>query len=235
MMTRRLLVAGAPILMISQLSTAWAQQDAVPYVRWAELEVDPGKAVEFMRVARESAAATLQEPGVIAFHFAAEKGNPGRLRVLEIYSSEDAYRAHLRSAHFQRFSQAAQAASTVRRVYDVVPVLLGSKRALNSASPHVRVAELEIDATQLEAYKTAVTEEIEASIRLEPGVLAIYSLALKDRPTHLRFLEVYADESSYRQHIDSPHFKKYVEATKSMITARKLIEMESPSIGIGAR
>ena len=116
-----------------------------------------------------------------------------------------------------------------------LPVLLGSKRTLNSAAPHVRVAELEIDATQLEAYKTAVTEEIEASIQLEPGVLAIYSLALKDRPTHLRFLEIYADESAYRQHIDSPHFKKYVEATKSMITARKLIEMDSPSIGIGAR
>jgi quinol monooxygenase YgiN len=60
-------------------------------------------------------------------------------------------------------------------------------------------------------------------------------LALKDRPTQLRFLEIYADESSYRQHIDSPHFKKYVEATKSMITARNLIEMDSPSIGIGAR
>ena len=94
---------------------------------------------------------------------------------------------------------------------------------------------MEIDATQLEAYKAAVTEEIEASIQLEPGVLAIYSLALKDRPTHLRFLEVYANESSYLKHIESPHFRKYVETTKSMITARKLIEMESPSIGIGPR
>lgn len=235
MITRRLLAAAAATLMISQLSTAWAQQVAVPYVRWAELEVDPGKAVEFMGVARESAAATLLEPGVIALHFAAEKGNPGRLRVLEIYSSEDGYRAHLQSPHFRRFAQAAQTASAVRRVYDVNPVLLGSKRTLNSAAPHVRVAELEIDAAQLEAYKTAVTEEIEASIQLEPGVLAIYSLALKDRPTQLRFLEIYADESSYRQHIDSPHFKKYVEATKSMITGRKLIEMDSPSIGMGAR
>jgi len=235
MMTRRLLMTGAATLVTSVLSPAWAQQAALPYVRWAELEVDPGKAAEFLGVARESAAATLQEPGVMAFHFASEKGNPGRLRVLEIYSSQDAYRAHLQSAHFRRFAQAAQAASAIRRVYDVVPVLLGSKPTLNSAAPHVRVAELEIDATQLDAYKTAVTEEIEASIRLEPGVLAIYSLALGDRPTHLRFLEIYADESAYRQHIDSPHFKKYAEATKSMITARKLIEMESQSIGIVAR
>ena len=235
MMTRRLWVAGAATLMISVLSPALAQQPAAPYVRWAELEVDPGKAAEFTAIARENAAATLQEPGVIAFHFAAEKGNPGRIRVLEIYSDQDAYRAHLQSAHFQRFAQASQSAITVRRVYDTVPILLGSKRVLNSAAPHVRVAELEIDATQLEAYKTAVTEEIEASIRLEPGVLAIYSLALKDHPTHLRFLEIYADESSYRQHIESPHFKKYVETTKSMITARKLFEMESPSIGMKAR
>jgi quinol monooxygenase YgiN len=234
MMTRRLWVAGAAALMTGVTSTASAQQAAVPYVRWAELEVDPGKAAGFTAIARENAAATLQEPGVIAFHFAAEKGHPGRLRVLEVYSSRDAYRAHLQSTHFQRFAHASQSAVIVRRLHDVVPVLLGSKRTLNSAAPHVRVAELEIDATRLEAYKTAVTEEIEASIRLEPGVLAIYSLALKDGPTQLRFFEIYADEPSYRKHIESPHFKKYVDTTRSMITARKLIEMESPSIGIKA-
>ena len=35
----------------------------------------------------------------------------------------------------------------------------------------VRIAELEIDPAQLDAYKLALKEEIEASIRLEPGVL----------------------------------------------------------------
>jgi hypothetical protein len=50
-----------------------------------------------------------------------------------------------------------------------------------------------------------VTEEIEASIRIEAGVLAIYSVALKENPAHLRFFEIYADENAYRQHIESPH------------------------------
>ena len=108
----------------------------------------------------------------------------------------------------------------------------GAKPQLPAASraTHVRVAELEIEPTQLDAYKTAVTEEIQDSIRLEPGVLAIYCVALKDQPSQLRFFEVYADEGAYRRHIESPHFKKYVDTTKSMIRARKLFEMTSATL-----
>ena len=71
----------------------------------------------------------------------------------------------------------------------------------------VRIAELEIDPAQLESYVAAVKEEMEAAVRLEPGVLAIYAVAEKDHPTRLRFFEIYASEGAYRSHIDSPHFK----------------------------
>jgi quinol monooxygenase YgiN len=88
----------------------------------------------------------------------------------------------------------------------------------------VRIAELVIDPAQLDAYKLAVKEEMDDAIRLEPGVLAIYSVAEKDRPSSLRFFEIYASEDAYRAHIESPHFKKYVATTQSMILSRKLIE-----------
>src|SRR5688572_3989417 len=90
--------------------------------------------------------------------------------------------------------------------------------------PVVRIAELEIDPAQLEAYTAAVKEEMEASVRLEPGVLAIYAVAEKDNPTKLRFFEMYADDAAYRAHIASPHFRKYFETTKDMITSRRLID-----------
>jgi len=92
--------------------------------------------------------------------------------------------------------------------------------------PLVRIAELEIDPAQLEAYKVAVREEMETSVRVEPGVLAIYAVAEKDNPSKLRFFEMYADEAAYRAHIGSPHFKKYAETTKAMITSRRLIDTE---------
>ena len=46
----------------------------------------------------------------------------------------------------------------------------------------VRLAELEIDPVQLENYKVALKEEIESSIRLEPGVLTLYAVSVKDNP-----------------------------------------------------
>ena len=97
-------------------------------------------------------------------------------------------------------------------------------RAQQVPRPLVRMAELEIDPAQLDSYKAAVTEEIETSIRVEPGVLAIYSVAVKDHPTQLRFFEIYADEGAYKRHLESPHFKKYVEITRAMITSRNLTE-----------
>jgi quinol monooxygenase YgiN len=90
--------------------------------------------------------------------------------------------------------------------------------------PYVRIAELEIDPAQLESYKASVKEEMAASVRVEPGVLAIYAVAEKDNPCKLRFFEIYADEAAYKSHREAAHFKKYAETTKNMIKARKLIE-----------
>ena len=68
-------------------------------------------------------------------------------------------------------------------------------------------------------------EEVDASVRLERGVFAIYAVALKEQPNHLRFFEIYADEQAYLSHRETPHFKKYFEITRSMITGRRLSEM----------
>lgn len=88
----------------------------------------------------------------------------------------------------------------------------------------VRVAQLEIDPKQLQRYTQIVKEEMEISARVEPGVIAIYSVADKDHPHLLHFFEIYADEQAYLSHIGSAHFKRYVEQTQSMILSRRLIE-----------
>ncbi|WP_371259534.1 hypothetical protein [Bradyrhizobium sp. URHD0069] len=46
-----------------------------------------------------------------------------------------------------------------------------SASAQDAKEPYVRVAEIEIDPAQLEAYKAAVKEQIEAALRHEAGVL----------------------------------------------------------------
>lgn len=94
----------------------------------------------------------------------------------------------------------------------------------NSAPPMVRIAELEIDPAQLEAYKAILAEEQEASVRLEPGVLMLHSVALNDQPNHIRLLEVYASKAAYEAHIKAPHFIKYKTTTEKMVRSLRLVE-----------
>lgn len=88
----------------------------------------------------------------------------------------------------------------------------------------VRLAYLVIDSSQLENYKAALKEEIDASVRLEPGVLTLYAMSEKDKPTHISILEIYASADAYQAHLETPHFKKYKNATKEMVKSLTLRE-----------
>ena len=101
---------------------------------------------------------------------------------------------------------------------------IGAAAPADSEPPMVRIAELTIDPAQLEAYKAMLAEEQEASVRLEPGVLMLHSVALKDEPNQIRLLEVYADKAAYEAHLKAPHFIKYKTSTEKMVTSLRLIE-----------
>ena len=97
--------------------------------------------------------------------------------------------------------------------------------------PVVRIAELEIDPVQLSTYKSLLKEEIEASIRAEPGVLTLYAVSVKDQPTQIRIFETYASPTAYEAHLQTPHFKKYKSATQVMVKALKLTETNPILLG----
>jgi quinol monooxygenase YgiN len=87
----------------------------------------------------------------------------------------------------------------------------------------VRIAEIEIDPACLDAYAALLSEEIEASIRLEAGVLMLHAVALAEAPEKIRLLEAYADEAAYQAHLLTPHFQKYKTETASMVRALRLL------------
>ena len=107
--------------------------------------------------------------------------------------------------------------------------------AVASGNPIVRIAELEIDPAQLDAYKLALREEIETSIRVEPGVLTLYAVSLKEHPEQIRLFETYRDAAAYELHIQSPHFKTYKNRTRQMVKVLRLVETEPILLGSKAR
>jgi len=88
----------------------------------------------------------------------------------------------------------------------------------------VRLAKLVIDPTQLESYKAILKEEIEASVRIEPGVLTLYAVSEKEKPSHITILEIYANTDAYKSHLQTPHFIKYKTGTKDMVKSLELAE-----------
>lgn len=106
----------------------------------------------------------------------------------------------------------------------MLALFLSSSVAAQEKNQMVRLAKLQIDSAQLENYKAALREEVEASLRLEPGVLTLYAVSEKNNPTHITILEIYADEDAYKAHLLTPHFIKYKTSTTEMVKSLELIE-----------
>jgi quinol monooxygenase YgiN len=91
----------------------------------------------------------------------------------------------------------------------------------------IRIAEIEIDSSSLQEYKNILQEESRASVLLELGVIAIYPMYQKEKPTQIRILEIYESRKAYESHLKTPHFQKYKTSTAQMVKSLKLVEMDS--------
>lgn len=93
-----------------------------------------------------------------------------------------------------------------------------------SSSQMVRLAKLVIDSTQLERYNALLKEEVETSMKVEPGVLTLFAVAEVGRPHHITILEIYASKEAYQKHIKTPHFLKYKNGTSDMVKSLELVD-----------
>ncbi|RYY25283.1 MAG: antibiotic biosynthesis monooxygenase [Chitinophagaceae bacterium] len=90
---------------------------------------------------------------------------------------------------------------------------------------YIRIAKLIIDSGKVDDYKKAVKEHAEVAVSIEQGVIMLYAVSEKNRPTHFTVFEIYADKKAYDFHIRQPHFLKYKEAVKDMVENLELIDV----------
>ena len=103
--------------------------------------------------------------------------------------------------------------------------IIKQEYAKPAAGQLVRLSKITVDPTRLDAYNAFLKEEIEASMRLEPGVLTLYATAEKDAPHHVTILEIYADRAAYESHLQTPHFQKYKQGTLEMVQQLELVDV----------
>ncbi|MBR3799917.1 MAG: amidohydrolase family protein [Bacteroidales bacterium] len=88
----------------------------------------------------------------------------------------------------------------------------------------VRLAEIEVVPEFLDEYLAFAKEVGGTSVKVEPGVLTLFSMQEKENPYKIHILEIYADKNAYQSHLQTAHFKKYKEGTAKMVKSLKLID-----------
>jgi quinol monooxygenase YgiN len=115
-------------------ATDHAQSADAPYVRIAQLDVDPQRLAEFKTVLEQSVSTSVRvEPGVYTLYAVALKAHPHRFLVFEMYKDAETYAAHRETPHFRMFFEATQTMVTSRTFLDVDPVVLGAKAHWHSS------------------------------------------------------------------------------------------------------
>jgi quinol monooxygenase YgiN len=128
MHAQQFFIFGALVLTLCLCWPALAEEAQGPYVRLAELEIDPAQLASFHSAVKEGIDTAVRvEPGVLALYAVAEKEHPSRVIVLEIYTDAQAYAAHLETPHFKQFRATTDKMVTSRKLLDAVPIVLGAK------------------------------------------------------------------------------------------------------------
>jgi quinol monooxygenase YgiN len=91
----------------------------------------------------------------------------------------------------------------------------------------VRISEIEIVPQHLEEYKSILKDEAAASVKIEPGVVAIFPMYQQESPTQIRIVEIYRDSAAYQSHLKTPHFQHYKTSTLKMVKSLKLVDMKA--------
>jgi quinol monooxygenase YgiN len=108
----------------------------------------------------------------------------------------------------------------------VVAILFSTKiTSAQTNNNYIRIATITVDSLKLESYKAALKEEIETSVKVEAGVLALNAVYEKNQPTHVTILEIYQDMDAYKSHIQTPHFKKYKSMVEGMVKSLVLTDV----------
>lgn len=206
---------------------------AQPVVRIFELQIDPARVQAFDVAGRRNLQeSNREEPGVLAMHAVASQEHPGMVYVFEVYAGDPAYRHHIASGHYKRFLETTGPLIMSKQLVEIDPVFLAEKHAplrimQRGNTPEVRVVEVTVKREELADFRRIVTAEMHQSMKVEPGVLAMYAATRKQRPEQWIFFEIYADAAAYASHRETPHFKEYLRLTGEMLVDKGHIAVEN--------
>lgn len=98
-------------------------------VRLAEIEIYPQLLEEYLSFAKEVGTVSMvTEPGVIGLFSMQDKANPCKVYILEVYADQQAYQAHLQTAHFKKYKEGTASMVKSLKLIDTNPLVTATLR-----------------------------------------------------------------------------------------------------------
>jgi quinol monooxygenase YgiN len=217
------------------LSSCAATQNKTKLVRLAVIEVEKTQLRAYNELLKEEIDDSIEkEPGVITLYAIAEKENPERVTLFETYADSAQYRAHLATPHFQKYKQGTLQMVKHLELIETEPLLYHRKAGLSSSSNEhffIRLIKMELNSNAIGEFEELARTVMLPGLKDEKGVLVMYAVSEKKKPTHVSILEVYADSAAYESHLKTPHFLKYKEGSKGMVSSLKLTDVMAVQLG----
>jgi quinol monooxygenase YgiN len=117
----------ACLMTLFSTASVSAQQNGL-VVRMAKLQIDSAQLENYKAALKEHAETAVRaEPGVLTLYAVYEKNNPTHVTVFEIYASQDAYKAHLQTAHFIKYKTSTKDMVRSLELVETVPIALETK------------------------------------------------------------------------------------------------------------
>ena len=108
-------------------------QDKNLFVRMAKLQIDSAQLESYKVALREEIETSVRvEPRVLSLNAVYEKNNPTHVTIIEIYSNEAAYKAHLKTPHFIKYKTFTKDMVKSLELIETVPIALKTKPKISN-------------------------------------------------------------------------------------------------------
>lgn len=110
----------------------------------------------------------------------------------------------------------------MKRLSTLIPgVAMLTISTMAHTAPLFNIFELGVKPRQTAAYDEVGRHNITTSVGKETGTLSMYSVKQKDNPDMAYMFEIYADDTAYRTHIQSPQYKAFLQKSPELLTDHK--------------
>ena len=192
-----------------------------------ELGVRPDRDKDFADVARQTISASVDhEAGTLAMYALHLRDIPRQAYIVELYENEVAYRKHLDAEPYKSFAARAPDIIDRKNKITLEPQFLGDKHIIPNERTINNLVIVEVKPEFQTEFKNIVMPEMAESLKVEKGVLAMYSATDSQTPNRWYFYEIYASEEAYQLHRQTPHFRDYLRQTAHMSTSKDAIPVK---------